>query len=114
MAATRPTGVTQERVFKWWDYPLFVLLSLSGLLAIFSFLVHWFSFKDWLEHPASFSVMTVILIVILTNNQGRWFLCPLCGGPNPWPLDRAGKWPWLRPLCRAQSRLRCCKKLSEL
>jgi len=83
MAATCPTVVTQEKVFKWWDYPLFLLLSLSGLLAIFSFLFHWFSFNDWLKHPTSFSVMTVILVVILTNNQGRWFLLPFMRRPRP-------------------------------
>ena len=38
------------------------------------FLQHWFSIKDWLDHPISFSIMTFILIAILLNHQGRWFL----------------------------------------
>ena len=68
--------VTRARVFKWWDYPIFIFLSISSAYAIFTLLSHWFSVADVLHRPISFSVMTVILIVVLANNQGRWFLLP--------------------------------------
>jgi cellulose synthase/poly-beta-1,6-N-acetylglucosamine synthase-like glycosyltransferase len=67
-------SITSERLFRWWDYPIFLLLSVASLGVILSFFSHWFSFKDWKSHPVSFGLMTVILIVILANNLGRWFL----------------------------------------
>jgi cellulose synthase (UDP-forming) len=72
-----------ERVFKWWDYPIFVFLSILSLGAILSFLLNWFSPEDWLLHPVSFPLMTAILLVILTNNQGRWFLLYYMRKPRP-------------------------------
>src|SRR5262245_36539636 len=71
-----------ERVFKWWDYPIFILLSILSIYAIFGLLSHWLSVADVLHHPISFSLMTVILLVILTNNQGRWFLLPFMRKPR--------------------------------
>ena len=75
--------ITNERAFKWWDYPAFIFLSLLSLWAIFSFLFHWFSYEDWLVYPVSFLLMTVLLVVILANNQGRWFLLPYMRKPRP-------------------------------
>ncbi len=74
--------VTTEKVFKWWDYPVFILLSILSLYAIFSLLSHWLSVADALHRPISFSVITVILLVVLTNNQGRWFLLPFMRKPR--------------------------------
>src|SRR5262245_1670007 len=75
-------AVTTARVLKWWDYPIFVFLSISSAYAIFALLSHWFSVADVLHHPISFPVMTVILVVVLTNNQGRWFLLPFMRKPR--------------------------------
>jgi len=33
--------VTTERVFQWWDYPVFVLLSVLALAAIGNFAIAW-------------------------------------------------------------------------
>ena len=82
MTDIRTKSITDERVFEWWDYPIFLLLSILSLGAILYFLLHWFRFEDWLLHPVSFPIMTAILLVILTNNQGRWFLLPYMRRPR--------------------------------
>ena len=112
MTDIRTKSITNERVFEWWDYPIFVLLSILSLGAILYFLLHWFSFEDWLLHPVSFSLMTAILLVILTNNQGRWFLPPLHEKAKAHdPDDRVGGWPSLRPLCQVENPSRCWREL---
>jgi cellulose synthase (UDP-forming) len=68
--------VPSEPVFKWWDYPIFTLLSGLNIAVIFYFLSEWFSVHDWVNHPLVFSLMTLILLTVLANNQGRWFLLP--------------------------------------
>ena len=83
MRRVGPSCAITERVFKWWDYPIFVLLSILSVYAIFALLSHWFSAADVLHRPISFSLMTVILLVVLTNNQGRWFLLPFMRKPRP-------------------------------
>ena len=81
--------IISDRVLKRRDYPLFILLSMLSNLAIGGFLLHWFSYQDWLTHPISFSLMTLILIATLLNNQGRWFLLPYMRKPRP-VAPRAG------------------------
>jgi cellulose synthase/poly-beta-1,6-N-acetylglucosamine synthase-like glycosyltransferase len=83
MTAVSSSSIRSEKAFRWWDYPVFVSLSILSLWGIVSLLVHWFSLADLLQHPISFSLMTVILLVILTNNQGRWFLLPYMRKPVP-------------------------------
>ena len=68
------TSNVGNSLFKWWDYPLYALLTVFSIAAILFFFVHWFSFGDWLIYPYTFSLMTLMLVVVLINNQGRWFL----------------------------------------
>jgi len=72
-----------ERIFQWWDYPGFTFLTIWSLWALYSFLVYWFSNPDWSSQPVSYSILTIMLLVILTNNQGRWFLLPCMKKPKP-------------------------------
>ena len=78
-------AVQTERVFKWWDYPLFTLLSFVNLTAVAYFGSHWVSLKDWRSHPAVLWVLTLILLVVSINYFGRWFLLPLMRKPKPRP-----------------------------
>ncbi len=71
------------RVFRWWDYPLFLLLTGSSVSAIAYFLSYWFSRGDWIGHPAVFSILTLMLLATLLNNQAAWFLLPLMRKPGP-------------------------------
>ena len=89
MSDLRFTSVKADRVFKWWDYLVFVVLTLLSLLTIVYVLLSWFSFRDWVHHPITFSIMTAILLIILTNNQGRWFLLLFMRKPRPM-TPRAG------------------------
>ena len=82
MPSTSSSPVASEEVFKWWDYPLFVLLSLLSLCAIFFVLSDWFALADWGTRPITNSLMIAILLAILINNQGRWYLLPFMMRPK--------------------------------
>lgn len=77
------SAVTNERVFKWWDYPLFCVLSIASYVAIYLVLSHWVSVADWQGSPFACSIWTGIVLVVLINNQGRWHLLPLMRKPRP-------------------------------
>jgi hypothetical protein len=75
--------VVNERVFRWWDYPLFALLTLTGLAGIMYFLAYLFSARDWERCPLAFSALTLLLLAELAINQLRWFLLPAMKRPRP-------------------------------
>ncbi len=75
--------VQKERVFKWWDYPLFALLTAILLFAIYYFISYWLSLKDWLYYPVIFGIMSLILIVIIGNKLFRWFFLLYMRRPKP-------------------------------
>ncbi|HWP44873.1 MAG TPA: glycosyltransferase [Blastocatellia bacterium] len=75
--------VQTERVFKWWDYPLFIALTFINLSAVAYFLVRWLSLKGWVHDPLSFSVFALILCVAILNYEARWFLLIFMKRPRP-------------------------------
>src|SRR3954465_2308633 len=77
------TFVISERVFKWWDYPLFGILTCLSISAIVYFLAHWFSSDDWLNFPVTFSLITLLLLGTLFTNQLRWFSLLCMRRPRP-------------------------------
>jgi cellulose synthase (UDP-forming) len=77
------TTVISEKIFKSWDYLLFVLLSVVKLVAITSFLLYWFSFNDLFYYPVSFSIITFIILSYITIDQLRWFSLPYMKRPHP-------------------------------
>jgi cellulose synthase/poly-beta-1,6-N-acetylglucosamine synthase-like glycosyltransferase len=58
-------------------------LTCLSAAAILYFLAHWFSFRDWLAHPGSFLILTLIVIFKLANSQARWFTLPFMKKPRP-------------------------------
>jgi cellulose synthase (UDP-forming) len=76
-------SVRTEKVFKWWDYCLFTLLTVAKFGVIVYFLWYWFSFKDWLDYPFSFSVLTFIVLAYVAIDQLRWFSLPSMKRPRP-------------------------------
>jgi cellulose synthase (UDP-forming) len=83
MGKATSTTVISERVFQWWDYPLFSFLTCLSTSAMFYFWSYWFSLDDWLHFPVTFSVMTFLLLVTLFTNQLRWFSLPYMRRPKP-------------------------------
>lgn len=75
--------VRNKALFQWWDYPLFFLLSCLSFAFIGDFLFHWFSLKDWSEYPFIYSIISLMLIVVLVNNLGKWLILPLMKRPVP-------------------------------
>jgi cellulose synthase (UDP-forming) len=86
-----PAAIRNERVFKWWDYPLFILLTCLSLGSIYHFLSYWFSAKDWRQHPIILSIMTCMLLIILFNNQLKWFLLLFMKKPQPMTAEPGWK-----------------------
>ncbi|HLE24858.1 MAG TPA: glycosyltransferase [Thermodesulfobacteriota bacterium] len=72
-----------ERVLKWWDYPLFILLTAILIFAIYTFISYWLSLKDWLYYPATFVMITLMLLIILGNSLLRWLLLLYIRRPKP-------------------------------
>jgi hypothetical protein len=54
----RQTTLMTDPVFKWWDYPIFAVLTIMSLSSLAYFLVYWFSRRDWLYYPIPFAIMT--------------------------------------------------------
>jgi cellulose synthase (UDP-forming) len=86
----RKNAIANEKVFRWWDYIIFSILSAVGIAAILLFMKHWFSIENFRGHPMIFLILTTLLIVSLGNNQGRWFLLPFMRRPKPMPIRH--KW----------------------
>jgi cellulose synthase (UDP-forming) len=69
-----PVRVAVESVFRWWDYPPFILLSVLGLAAIGNCAMVSVRYGD-IEHRSILVLLVSMLLVpVLTNQQGRWFL----------------------------------------
>lgn len=83
-----PITIQTEKVLKWWDYPLFLLLTSLSLSAMYYFFSYWFSLNDLMNYPITFSIMTLLLIIILLNNQARWFLLLCMKRPKPMAAKR--------------------------
>jgi cellulose synthase (UDP-forming) len=75
--------VSTEKVFRWWDYALYMPLTALRLGLIIYFLFDWFSFKDWLSFPFSFSIITIIILAYILIDQLRWFSLPFMKRPQP-------------------------------
>ena len=75
--------VEDKKIFKWWDYPVFIFLTILTLSAIFYFFYHWFSLTDFFLYPICYSIITFILLIVLVNNQGKWFLLLFMKKPEP-------------------------------
>jgi cellulose synthase/poly-beta-1,6-N-acetylglucosamine synthase-like glycosyltransferase len=76
-------SVETERVFVWWDYPLFILLTGINLSASLFFFSYWFFVEEWWNHPVTFSFMTLALLASFSSYQFRWFLLPCMRRPKP-------------------------------
>jgi cellulose synthase (UDP-forming) len=72
-----------ERVFKRWDYLVFVVLTAMLLCSLAYFLVYWFSLRDWVYFPIPFSILTLGLLLNLCMHQMRWLALPLMRRPLP-------------------------------
>jgi cellulose synthase (UDP-forming) len=75
--------VVSERVFRWWDYAIFLALSAWNLVVIASFMSYWFSLEDWLDNPGPIGLLTILLVYNLSLHQLRWFSLLLMRRPKP-------------------------------
>lgn len=78
------------KVFQWWDYPVFFVLSLITVGSIFNVLTDWFTLKDWGEYPVTYFALTLLLLISLVNFWGRWSLLWFMRKPEP--IDIKTNW----------------------
>lgn len=63
------------------DYVAFALLAGLNLIAIVYFGVYWFSTRNWFVQPVLFVFVTILLVIVLGNYQGRWLMLLLMKRP---------------------------------
>ncbi len=71
-----------ERVFKWWDYPIFAVLTIVLFVILAYFFVYWFSLWDR-QLAIPLVLMTGGLLLYLLLYQLRWLCLPLMRRPCP-------------------------------
>lgn len=76
-------SVASERVFTRRDYPAFITLSVINLVVIGLVMAHWFSPSHIWPSPVIFSILTLLFLIKLGINQGRWYILPLMIKPLP-------------------------------
>lgn len=75
--------VVVERLFRWWDYPLFILLSVLGLAGMGNVAVAWVRYGELEPSPITALLTILIIVPVLLNQQGRWFLLLAMRRPRP-------------------------------
>ncbi|MEW6297490.1 MAG: glycosyltransferase [Thermodesulfobacteriota bacterium] len=72
-----------QKVFRWWDYPLFTVFTVANGSIVGWFLWHWFSLADWPTYKWIYVTLTLLLGIVWINYCGRWFLLPRMRKPGP-------------------------------
>jgi hypothetical protein len=74
-----------ERVFRWWDYGCFGLLTAVTWAALAWVLPPWVGHVDWHQQPVLMGLLRVMLAYHLAGQQCRWWLVPVMRRPTPRP-----------------------------
>src|ERR671923_225992 len=84
-SARQPGGAaaTSLPVFAWWDYPLFIALSVLAVWAIGLLGTYWFGSGDWRAAPIPLVLVSLFLVVGIAIQQLRWWSLPLMRRPRP-------------------------------
>jgi hypothetical protein len=82
---TTAATVVNERVFRWWDYGCFGLLTAVTWAALAWVLPPWVGHVDWHQQPVLMGLLRVMLAYHLAGQQCRWWLVPVMRRPTPRP-----------------------------
>jgi cellulose synthase (UDP-forming) len=82
-------AVRSTRVFRCWDYVLFLLLTGLTLAVLAWCFTAWFTQADWRQHPGLLGIVTLLLVYTVASQQFRWWLLLCMRRPLPKPA-RAG------------------------
>jgi cellulose synthase/poly-beta-1,6-N-acetylglucosamine synthase-like glycosyltransferase len=80
-----PQAFVNRSVLRGWDYPAFAILTALQLAFVAWALGHWFAWAGALEHPASFVVLTTLLVLGVGLFEGRWLCLLLMRRPDQVP-----------------------------
>lgn len=86
-----PYRVLNHRVLRWWDYPIYAVLTAAQLAAVVYGVSYWLSVVEWSD-PVSLLLSLPILFVVVMF-ETRWFSLLIMSRPlptNPDPGWRVG------------------------
>jgi len=66
--------IQSTKAFKWYDYPVFAILSAGGLAAIVNLFSYLFRLQEWESRPVVLGILTSLVAVRLAFNQFGWFV----------------------------------------
>jgi cellulose synthase (UDP-forming) len=75
--------VVCENIFQRRDYAGFIFLSILNLLVLGLLAWHWFSWSDLIRYPIIYTGLTLLFLVKIVINQGRWYILPSMKKPRP-------------------------------
>jgi len=76
-------AVVNEGVFRWWDYPIFAVLTMINLTAAFVLVRYWLSLGDLHRYTLAYLILTIPLAFALASYETRWLLLPFMRRPRP-------------------------------
>lgn len=80
-------NVETTRIFKWWDYAVFAILTLTALGTGFYFFRYWLTLEAWNSDPIALSFLTLLLAVQVAFWLFSWCLLPGMRRPIPVPAQ---------------------------
>lgn len=75
--------VVCDKIFQRRDYAAFIFLSFLNLLVLALLAWHWFSWSDLIRYPVIYTGLTLLFLVKIVINQGRWYILPSMKRPRP-------------------------------
>src|SRR5437016_4360479 len=78
-------SITTEWVMRGKDYLAFAALATLNVLVMAYFLLYWLSLGDWRQQPVLFSFVTILILIVLANYEGRWLMLLFMKRPVPRP-----------------------------
>jgi len=77
--------VANERIFCWYDYLCFGLLTALTWATLAWVLPPWVASVDWQKQPGLMGLLSMMLAYHLACQQFRWWLLPVMRRPTPRP-----------------------------
>lgn len=68
-------SVRPRRVFRFWEYAIFTVLTALNLAAVASFLHYWFSQAPTTDQPLAYALLSIPLVVGLAMSESRCVRC---------------------------------------
>jgi cellulose synthase/poly-beta-1,6-N-acetylglucosamine synthase-like glycosyltransferase len=82
IGAQKQGRLTSMRVFAWWDYPIFGVISLLIVVSTANFVLHWMALDDFQTHTVVASALLFLLLANVGMIFSRWAMLPIMSRPE--------------------------------